>query len=101
MQHDFPKHVHTARSILKSLRSHKVILFDGVLSWKDASVACRWYLPSVLSEFQDALTGGQLGVAKVLEKTYQRFYWMGQRHDIEEWCTTCTVCGAQTSPMKH
>ena len=26
---------------------------------------------------------------------------MGQRQDVEEWCRTCTRCGAQKSPAKH
>eukprot|EP00731_Ephydatia_muelleri_P037077 Em0391g6a len=52
-------------------------------------------------ELHDAPTGGHLGVAKVLEKAQQRFYWVGQRQDVEEWCRTCTTCGAQKSPAKH
>eukprot|EP00731_Ephydatia_muelleri_P025679 Em0017g762a len=62
-------------------------------------------LDTVLSqnhqELHDAPTGGHLGVAKVLEKAQQRFYWVGQRLDVEEWCRTCTRCGAQKSPAKH
>eukprot|EP00731_Ephydatia_muelleri_P018901 Em0011g941a len=52
-------------------------------------------------ELHDAPTGGHLGVAKVLEKAQQRFYWVGQRQDVEERCRTCTRCGAQKSPAKH
>ena len=58
-------------------------------------------VPSILAELHDAPTGGHLGVAKVLEKAQQRFYWVGQRLDVEEWCRTCTRCGAQKSPAKH
>ena len=116
MQHDFPKTCpHTASSTLKSLWSQKLhlVLLDGVLyrSWKDASgngqnsclqlVLPKVLVPSILSELHDAPTGGHLGVSKVLDKAHQRFYWVGQRHDIEEWCRSCTVCGAQKSPMKH
>eukprot|EP00731_Ephydatia_muelleri_P028198 Em0019g1071a len=38
---------------------------------------------------------------KVLEKAQQRFYWVDQRQDVEEWCRTCTICGAQKSPAKQ
>eukprot|EP00731_Ephydatia_muelleri_P029955 Em0021g478a len=53
------------------------------------------------AKLHDAPTGGHLGVAKVLEKAQQRFYWVGQRQDVDEWCRTCTRCGAQKSPAKH
>ena len=58
-------------------------------------------LPSVLAELHNAPTGGHLGVVKVLEKAQQRFYWVGQRQDVEEWCRTCTIRGAQKFPVKH
>ena len=58
-------------------------------------------VPSMLAELLDAPTGGHLCVAKVLAKAQQRFYWVGQRQDVEQWCRTCTIRGAQKSPAKH
>ena len=106
---------HNASKVLKSLWSQKtnLVLVDDVLyrSWKDVAgkglnnclqmVVPHVLVPSILAELHDAPTGGHLGVVKVLEKAQQRFYWVGQRQDVEEWCRTCTRCGAQKSPAKH
>eukprot|EP00731_Ephydatia_muelleri_P029956 Em0021g479a len=106
---------HNASKVLKSLWSQKtnLVLVDDVLyrSWKDVAgkglnnclqmVVPHVLVPSILAELHDAPTGGHLGVAKVLEKAQQRFYWVGQRQDVDEWCRTCTRCGAQKSPAKH
>ena len=58
-------------------------------------------VPSVLSELHDSLSGGHLGVGKVLEKVRARFYWVGQRHDMEEWCGSCNLCGSTKAPPKQ
>ena len=43
--------------------------------------------------------GGNLGVTKTMEKA-QRFYWVDQRQDVEDWCRDCTMCGSRKSPPK-
>jgi len=58
-------------------------------------------VPNVLSELHDALSGGHLGAGKVLEKVRARFYWVGQRHDVEEWCESCNLCGSTKAPPKQ
>ena len=58
-------------------------------------------VPRVLSERHDSLSGGHLGVGKVLEKVRARFYWVGQRHDVEEWCGSCNLCGSTKAPPKQ
>ena len=36
-----------------------------------------------------------------MEKVRARFYWVGQRHDVEKWCESCNLCGSTKSPPKH
>ena len=56
-------------------------------------------IPAVLTEVHNSPAGGHLGVTKTLEKA-RRFYWPGQRRDIEDWCRGCVECGARKSPAK-
>ena len=86
---------------------------DDVLHrlWKDVAgkgvnnclkmVVTHVLVPSMLAELHDAPTGGHLGVAKLLEKAQLRFFWVGQRQDVDEWCRTSNICGAQKSSAKH
>eukprot|EP00731_Ephydatia_muelleri_P034670 Em0071g11a len=41
---------------------------------------------------------GHLGMQKTLAKIRSRFYWVGQRKDVKEWCRRCTECASQKSP---
>ena len=43
---------------------------------------------------------GHLGIAKVLEKVRGRYYWVGQRRDVEDWCRSCELCETRKSPSK-
>lgn len=56
---------------------------------------------NVLLEIHNAPTGGHLGVTKVLEKVRERFYWVGQRRDVEDWCRECELCASRKSPQQH
>eukprot|EP00731_Ephydatia_muelleri_P004911 Em0002g1087a len=58
-------------------------------------------VPTVLAELHDSPTAGHLGVGKVLEKVRRRFYWVGQRRDVQGWCDSCSLCGSTKSPPKH
>ena len=60
----------------------------------------RELIHAVLTEVHNSATGGHLGVTKTLEKA-RRFYWPGQRRDVEDWCRSCTTCGARKSPSKR
>ena len=55
----------------------------------------------VLKQLHDASTAGHLGVQKTLGKLQQRFYWVGQRKDVEEWCHHCDICASRKFPLKH
>ena len=58
-------------------------------------------VPIVLKQLHDASTAGHLGVQKTLGKLKQRFYWVGQRKDVEEWCHHCDICASRKFPLKH
>ena len=40
---------------------------------------------------------GHLRVKKTLEKFQNRFYWVGQRQDVAEWCKACPECASRKS----
>ena len=56
---------------------------------------------TVLKEFHDTLTGGHFGFRKTMEKIRSRFYWPGQRHDVENWCKACAKCASRKSPTRR
>ena len=41
--------------------------------------------PEVLSALHDAPSSGHLGATKTLERAWERFYWYGEQHDVEDW----------------
>eukprot|EP00731_Ephydatia_muelleri_P003311 Em0001g3311a len=105
----------SASHVMKSLWHQKKYLevIDGVLyrRWEDAGggglnkcfqlVIPPSLVPTVLAELHDSPTAGHLGVGKVLEKVRRRFYWVGQRRDVQGWCDSCNLCGSTKSPPKH
>ena len=42
--------------------------------------------------------GGHLGVTKTLRKVKDRFYWVGCRENVEDYCRTCDVCNSRKGP---
>ena len=58
-------------------------------------------VPSVLTELHNSSTAGHQGVKKTLEKVRTRFYWPGQRQDVEHWCQRCDDCASRKLPVKH
>ena len=87
-----------------------LVIRDGVLfrQWEDVPgkgcnkhlqlVVPRSSIGSVLQQLHSSPSGGHLGIFKTLEKVRSRFYWPGQRHDIEDWCRACELCAARKSP---
>ena len=58
----------------------------------------RSKINEVLQVVHDGTSGGHLGVNKTLAKVRQRFYWVNCRRDVEDWCRSCTICGASKGP---
>ena len=75
---------------------------DGVLyrRWEDEKGAVTRFLlvvakslvPEVLSALHYGPSAGHLGVTKTLGKVRERFYWLGQREDVEDWLQHCVKC---------
>lgn len=58
----------------------------------------RKLVNDVLDGLHGGVGGGHLGVRKTLDKIRARFYWPGQRKDVDKWCGNCTVCSSRKSP---
>lgn len=78
---------------------------SGWLSGAQGGVVgkCLHFIPSqhmvrtILQQLHDTSAGSHLGVTKTWEKVCCRFYWPGQRHDVEQWCECCV---SRKSPAK-
>ncbi|KAJ8921336.1 hypothetical protein NQ315_002950 [Exocentrus adspersus] len=46
----------------------------------------RKRVPEVLQAVHSGVGGGHFGINKTLDKVRERFYWLGSRSDVEEWC---------------
>ena len=106
-----PRHGSYWLQTLWSQKSH-LLLKEGVLyrRWEDVPgkgqnrhlqlVIPKFSVQSILKEFHDAPTGSHLGQKKTMEKIRSRFYWPGQRHDVENWCRACEKCLSRKSPSQ-
>ena len=91
-------------------QSSHLMLQDGVLyrRWEDVpgkglNKHLQFVLPkalvkTILQECHDSPSGSHLGMTKTLEKIRSRFYWPGQRKDVEDWCKGCEMCASRKSP---
>ncbi len=108
---EFPRFQSRRTQTLWSQRAH-LLVKDGVLyrQWEDVPGAGRNkhlqllipmdMVPTILRQLHDAPSGGHLGFTKTLEKVRARFYWPGQRRDVEDWCRACQTCASRKSPSR-
>ena len=85
-------------------------LSDGVLwrRWEstDGSITCwlhvlpRTLRDSVMSEAHGSIASCHFGIRKTLHRLRRRFYWIGMRRDVCEWCRVCEVCAAKKGPQR-
>ena len=80
-------------------RKFKDILGGG-LHPKLQLVLPTTFVPEVLTSLHNSPVGGHMGTKKTLEKVRSRFYWPGQRKDVEHWCNSCSLCNSRKSPAK-
>ena len=66
--------------------------------WLAVRAPYRTLVIQVLLLMHDNATAGHLGMQKTLANIRSRFYWVGQRKDVKEWCRRCTECASQKSP---
>lgn len=50
------------------------------------------YIPLILLEFHDSLTGGHSGILKTYKRINAYFYWKGMKKVIQEYVAKCRVC---------
>ena len=76
-------------------------LKDGVLErhWEsaDGKKTAQIVIPhskvkEVLAEMHGGTSGGHLGVNKIIDKIWQRYYWLHLRGDVERFCKRCDLC---------
>ncbi|XP_046846581.1 uncharacterized protein LOC124440270 [Xenia sp. Carnegie-2017] len=64
-------------------------------------VVPRCLVNDVLRSLHDSPTSGHLGITKTLSKVRQRFYWPGQRQDVEEGLMKCKKCAVGKGATKE
>ena len=107
----YPKQVEPALQCLWTQRNYLIIQHETLYRrWEDVpsrgnDKRLQLVLPSnlandVLSGLHNSPVGGHLGVSKTLDKVRSRFYWVGQRKDVEKWCNNCDKCCSRKSPSK-
>ena len=111
-----PSHLPRGSSTqLQSLwtQRHYLVLQDGILyrRWEDIPgkglnkkfqlVLPQHLVAETLTQLHNSATAGHLGVKKTLEKVRSRFYWVGQRRDVDEWCKACLLCAARKSEPRR
>ena len=88
---------------------HHLLLQNGIhyQQWRDLAgkgtnqrlqlvIPFQW-VPNILTSFYDlaAAAAVHLGVKKTLAKVHERFYSVGQRKDVENWCQNCEQCATR------
>ena len=58
-------------------------------------------VPEVLGSPHDSCIAGHLRARKTLDKVCVRFYWPGQKKEVDKWCADCLVCNSRKSPMTN
>ena len=52
----------------------------------------------VMRQLHDGNSGGHFGIKKTMQKIKARFYWIGCREDVENYCNTCDICNSRKGP---
>ena len=87
-----------ALKMREGLLMHKWESPDGFrVHWQ--VVIPRQLRSKVLQEHHDSITSGHLGTKKTLGRLRSRFFWLGMRSDVKEWCRSCSVCCAKKGPQ--
>jgi hypothetical protein len=51
----------------------------------------------ILHEVHTAPTGGHLGVAKTIDRLSRHFYWVDQKHEVQQFIQSCVQCASNKS----
>ena len=85
-------------------------LRDGVLmrAWESSGGHGKKWLTivpqgqkkDIMAQSHGAVASGHFGIKKTLLRLREKFYWIGMRRDVIEWCRTCTACAAKKGPHR-
>ena len=78
----------------------KWVLKDGKVGFQQ-TVVPKVLRADLLWETHGGVAGGHLGVRKTLSRLRHRYYWVGLRRDVEEWCRARDVCSAKKGPPRR
>ena len=81
---------------------------DGILQrrWVKANGSGSYWVivvpcalrQELMDEMHGGVTSGHQGEKKTLNRLRKRFYWVGMRHDVIEWCRACETCRSRLGP---
>ena len=88
-----------------SLHIQDGVLFLKILVGKAHEGSGQFIVPrglvdEILHLSHNSLLGGHLGQKKTRSKVKQRFYWFGMRETVNNWVTSCDVCGMIKRPSR-
>ena len=55
---------------------------------------------AVMSEVHGSISSCHFGIKKTMHRLRRRFYWIGMRRDVCEWCRVCSACVAKKGPQR-
>ena len=89
-----------AMKVHNGILLHKWESNDGLtVHWQ--VVIPRQLRSKILEEQHNNITSGHLGTKKTLGRLRNRFFWLGMRGDVKEWCRSCSVCCAKKGPKRR
>ena len=87
----------------------RLYLHDNILyrSWytNDGQVLPQIVLPrslhsEVMTLLHDNVSAGHLGETRTIDRVQKRYYWVGYRNDVINWCKQCTKCQQRKNPPR-
>ena len=86
-------------------------LKDGVLyrAWFNEKGDQQQLLPvlpkalqeEALRQLHDNPAAGHFGRKKTYQRVCERFYWVGRRTTVEDWCRRCDICASRMGPHRR
>ncbi|KAL3882850.1 hypothetical protein ACJMK2_029154 [Sinanodonta woodiana] len=104
------EHVSPYNSAVKTYWSQwdRIQLIDGKLYRKWIIVdtgEIRWQLilpnsqkNEILKMLHDDPCAGHLGVTRTIARVRSRFYWVGYKESVRQWCQKCEICQSRKGP---
>ena len=55
----------------------------------------------VLSLLHEQKCSGHFGIRRIIGRLRRRFYWVGYKQDVRDWCMKCEKCQKRYFPSKR